>query len=77
MWCAKGSLGQKIPGTPDLKVTIETAYPRQHDIDAFVKFILDALQDAGTYENDAQILELIVRKRKSKLPGAVIDIETI
>lgn len=75
MWAAKGSVGQKILGNHELKMTIETMYPRAHDIDAFIKFILDALQSAGTYENDSQITELKVIKRRSKLPGAVITIE--
>lgn len=58
----------------DIKVEIDTYYKRQHDIDAFVKFILDALQGIA-YENDSQIQELVVRKHIDKtLLGADIKI---
>ena len=75
MWCAKLSK-QKIEGTPDLKMKLETYYPRKHDVDCFCKFVLDSLQDAEVYQNDSQIVELLVIKRISKDSRAIITIET-
>jgi len=42
------------------------AYPTGHDtgdIDKLARLILDALQDAGTIPDDAQIVDLVTRKR--------------
>lgn len=47
-------------------VKIETHYPRKHDIDSFLKFILDALQHGGVLENDSLVESLEVTKVISK-----------
>ena len=78
---AKGELGKQayykyknnIPFTEDIHMDLHTYYPREHDIDAFVKFILDALEGI-IYKNDKQIISLNITKHKSKEKGARISI---
>lgn len=61
--------------TSDLIVHIHTYYPRKHDVDSFIKFILDSLQGI-IYKNDGQITELHVKKEKSDMTGFSISIRT-
>lgn len=39
---------------------------RKNDIDSKLKIVLDMLQDAGVYENDSLVTDLIVAKRFDK-----------
>ena len=43
------------------------------DVDKLARVILDALEDAGTYGNDAQVVELITRKTYADGPGVLPD----
>ena len=49
---------------------IKSSAPKKHiqrpDIDNFVKFYLDVLQDMGMYENDSQIITIIAEKKWGK-----------
>ena len=52
------------------KHLIKDSAPKKHiqrpDIDNFVKFYLDVLQDMGMYENDSQITTIIAEKKWGK-----------
>jgi Holliday junction resolvase RusA-like endonuclease len=39
---------------------------RKNDIDSKIKIVLDMLQDAGVFENDSLVVDLIVAKRFDK-----------
>ena len=43
------------------------------DVDKLARVVLDALEDAGTYGNDAQVVELIARKTYADGPGVLPD----
>ncbi len=59
-------------------VKIETHYPRKHDVDAFVKVILDSLQIGGVLENDSLIEVLEVTRVISKdYCGCEIEIHAV
>lgn len=51
-------------GKKTLKVSLELYLPdkRHRDIDACLKEVLDALQDAGAYDDDYQIRKLTVER---------------
>ena len=56
-----------------LSMTIE-AYPpdrRRRDVDNMAKAILDSLERAGVYKNDAQIDHLSIRRMSVEKPGRV------
>lgn len=60
-------------GESDLEVTIE-AYPpdrRRRDLDNLLKPILDALQYAGMFDDDSQIVSLHIRKCSMASDGFV------
>lgn len=75
-------INQKIPklGTARLRMDIVIC-PRSRrvfDIDNLLKAILDALMDAGVYEDDSQVDDLhIVRGQPVKGGAAVVVIEEI
>lgn len=46
----------------NLRLEIETTYPRKHDVDAFAKVILDSLNGI-VYKDDGQISELLIKKK--------------
>lgn len=75
-------IDQKIPklGTARLRMDIIIC-PRSRrifDIDNLLKAILDALMDAGVYEDDSQVDDLhIVRGKACKGGAAVVVIEEI
>jgi len=51
------------------------AYPpdkRRRDIDNILKALLDALEHAGAYQNDNQIVKLLVSKHEPMTGGKVI-----
>jgi Holliday junction resolvase RusA-like endonuclease len=51
---------------------------RRQDIDNRIKPCLDALQSAGVFEDDSQIVELVVRKHESVKGGMVnVRIEVV
>lgn len=59
-------------------VKIETHYPRKHDVDAFIKGTLDALQHGGVLENDSLIEVLEVTRVISKdYCGCEIEIHAV
>jgi Holliday junction resolvase RusA-like endonuclease len=51
-----------ILGEVSLLIRIKTS----KDIDAVIKPTLDAIQEAGVYKNDSQIIQLIIQKEKTK-----------
>ena len=59
----------------DIALEIVTYYHRKHDIDAFIKVILDGLEGV-VYSNDSQIKTLSVRKERGK-SGADIKVKSI
>jgi Holliday junction resolvase RusA-like endonuclease len=46
---------------------------RKRDVDNALKGLLDALQHGGAYEDDAQIMKLVVWKR-DPVPGGKVDV---
>lgn len=59
-----------------IKVAI-LAYPpdkRKRDIDNIVKPVLDAMEQAGVYENDSQIDELLVKRMSNDQHKDFIDV---
>lgn len=48
----------------NLKLDLTVHYFRNRDVDGSLTTIMDALQDAGVYDNDSQIIEAHVRKLK-------------
>lgn len=55
-------VGRKVFGKNIIRVLIEVSHKMRHDIDAIIKPVLDAMQDARVYDNDKQIAQLIVKK---------------
>ena len=65
--------GAGDPLTGRLSMTIR-AYPpdrRRRDVDNMAKAILDSLERAGVYVNDAQIDHLSIRRMSVEKPGRV------
>jgi len=64
-----------IPGNVRIRMTIDLYYgSHERDIDSSLKATLDCLQGV-VYENDRQIVELLIRKYQDKLaPRLEIDI---
>lgn len=60
---------------PEIKIALDTTYPRKHDIDAFIKVILDS-GNKVLYDDDSQVKELVVRKSKGEC-GFKINISPI
>jgi crossover junction endodeoxyribonuclease RusA len=63
-----GKLSGPLSATVDL-------YPpcnRRRDVDNYNKGLLDALGEAGLYEDDSQIIDLRIRMHPKKPPGCVI-----
>lgn len=59
-------------------VKIETHYPHKHDVDAFIKIILDSLQHGGVLENDSLVRCLTVARVISKdYCGCEIEIHAV
>ena len=56
-----------------LSVVVEVTVPdkRRRDIDNVVKALLDAMEQAGCYEDDSQIENLIVQRVGCESPGCV------
>jgi len=59
-------LVQRHPGfgAAQVKVTIQVYWPdkRRRDVDNVAKSILDGMTKAGVWDDDAQVVELVVRK---------------
>ena len=54
-------------GTADVKVDATFTFTKgviRNDIDNLVKFLLDCLQTTEVFDNDAQVMDLVVRKRR-------------
>ncbi|MDP2322552.1 MAG: RusA family crossover junction endodeoxyribonuclease [Gammaproteobacteria bacterium] len=74
------TLGLGPAMTNRLSVHIKVYPPdrRQRDLDNMLKAALDAIQAAGVFENDGQIDELTVRRRKMLKGGQItVDIYDI
>jgi Holliday junction resolvase RusA-like endonuclease len=68
-WNIKMQLGANFkPLIGNLVMELNTYYNRDHDIDAFIKIILDSMNNL-VYEDDKQIIKLTVTKNKSKEVG--------
>lgn len=61
------------PITGPVRVAIDLILPdrRRRDIDNVLKPILDAIGHAGIYEDDSQVVSLVVEKRHVEPPGCV------
>lgn len=57
-----------------LKMTLNVIPPdnRMRDLDNILKAMLDALESAQVYENDNQIDELHIYRKKPEKPGCVV-----
>ncbi|HXM54682.1 MAG TPA: RusA family crossover junction endodeoxyribonuclease [Candidatus Dormibacteraeota bacterium] len=44
------------------------------DLDKLVRAVLDALSEAGVWRDDAQVTELVVRKKYDDLPFAMVEV---
>lgn len=43
------------------------------DVDKLARLVLDALEDAGVYDDDSQVVELVTRKTYADGPGVLPD----
>lgn len=72
--CANHNLSTRL----DVKITLHPPDRRRRDIDNTIKAMLDAMQSAGVYLDDAQIDRLLV-ERSTVEPGgvAIVNIKEI
>mgnify|MGYP003873706615 CR=1 FL=1 len=55
----------------------EKSLVKKPDLDNLVKGVLDALNKAGVWEDDSQVVELKAEKMFSEVPGARIEVECV
>ena len=66
----KGAQGNLERLTGNVSIKLITFYPRQHDVDCFIKVILDSMNGL-VFDDDKQVVKIEVVKRKSKCIGFV------
>lgn len=67
-----GRLRQPARGPVRLHVTLHPPDARRRDMDNVLKPLIDAMENAGVYEDDSQIVELHVVKREPRPCGRVL-----
>lgn len=60
-----------LTGPVTLLIDVIPPDKRKRDLDNILKALLDALQHAGVYEDDSQIVDLCVAKSRPDKPGRV------
>ncbi len=71
--------GRRLDGAIRVKVSLHAGNARKWDIDNRMKALLDAMQEAGVYENDHQVNDLHVVRGELIRPNGlcVVDIAEI
>ena len=73
-WSIKSSLKSNLVAlTGNVSIKLITFYPRKHDVDCFIKVILDAMNGL-VFIDDSQVVKLEVVKKKSKTCGFVAKV---
>ena len=63
---------ESLEGPLAIGITMIPPDNRRRDIDNILKPLLDALQHAGCYEDDSQIVHLNIHKNEPQKPGNVL-----
>lgn len=67
-------IGRKEPLVGNLEVSLFLFLTRDRDIDSSIKVVLDLLQHMRVYNNDKQIIKLVVEK-KQDLKNSRLEVE--